>query len=184
MAVLLAVLDTASALGKDSGLDPWIAFRAAFRTTKDDPMVFEKVYSYNYDGKEYTDGAVSQNYHLVQAAELSQPIGFRTSAMAFISARNNMVHELGHVLTYNWSSKNLDNVPGGLLNEEGWPESPASANITWRQHPSRFDEGTVYPGEVFADMFLGRVYNKWGAGTTGDRRREYITDAMNSIWDD
>jgi len=52
----------------------------------------------------------------------------------------------------------------------------------WRQHPSRMDNNTFDRGEVFADMFLGWVFNEFAndpAGV-GALRRVEMDRIMNT----
>jgi RHS repeat-associated protein len=162
-------------------------------------MDFEWVNSYVVNEIEYTTGAVAVDSHHIKWASMSQetisqPGGIRTEHMAFVDARNNVVHELGHAFAYHWSASipgsdgeaipnpaHPYNVfPGSFLTDQpdSWPVSPTSAGLTWRQHPSRFDNGVSSRGEVFADMFLGWTFNKWGSGEIGSQRRDFMTTNM------
>jgi len=78
----------------------------------------------------------------------------------------------------------VKDVTSDYLNEDGWPVSPVSAQKKWRQHPSSMDKDpgtgvtTRYPGEVFADMFLGWTFNTWGSGSMGAMRKNLMTTNM------
>jgi hypothetical protein len=119
--------------------------------------------------------------------------------LAFIDARNNVVHEFGHAFAHRWRASipnpsNPDEMipnpahpynmyPASALQEEGWPESPASAQLTWRQHPAQWDRdknGNIVPvrGEYFADTFLGWTFDTWGTGNIANTRREFMITNM------
>jgi RHS repeat-associated protein len=141
-------------------------------------------------------GGCTSSRHLINFVSMSTPGENRTADMAYMSATNNAVHELGHAFAYRWPASipdpnglagstinNPDNpvnqVPLALLTDlAGWPESPESAHLTWRQHPCSMDDGTCYAGEVFADMFLGWTYSTYGSDETGTARKEFMTTNM------
>ena len=135
----------------------------------------------------------------------------RTEDMAYVANRNLVVHELGHAFGYKIPEriddpnnsdpavtiKNPDhpaNRVGNyqnkiLLSDRGWPVSPVSANRTWRQHPCSDDLGTCYEIEVFADMFLGWIFDEWGTdprdieivNARKDFMREYMPHWLGSF---
>jgi hypothetical protein len=120
-------------------------------------------------------GGYTHSSHWIEFATLSETMGERTSEMAFVSARNNIVHELGHAfakLMYYDSvgPLNNNNIPAGLRVEEGFYPSPRSAMRTWRQHP-----GDLSPSEIFADMFLGWVYDKWDSNGAGTDKSNFMS---------
>ncbi len=185
-AALDAVVAVAKAMSTVSGRSADAAFRDAYATTANDMLEFKKVGSYTFNGKSYSDGAVTINHHLIEFATLSQPGGNRTDGMAFTSARNNVVHELGHSFARTSNDLKLDTLPGKFMSEDGWPTSPISANLTWRQHPSSMDGGQFLSGEVYADMFLGWTFGVWGQDPEGygAARRNYMTNSMEEFWAD
>ena len=107
----------------------------------------------------------------------------RNTSTSQIRSRNNVVHELGHAFDHK-----LGEIPRSTLEATwsgvGWGgECFYQANfprrgvtkgpyygfasqigvLDWQMNSSNS------PGEEFADMFLGWVYNKWEAGTVGNR---------------
>ncbi|MDD5760076.1 MAG: hypothetical protein PHI06_13455 [Desulfobulbaceae bacterium] len=107
--------------------------------------------------------------------------------MAFINARNNVVHELGHAFAqlFYGSDRKYDekgpylNIPDEFLNNEGFYKSPPSASRTWQQHPCTKND--CPPQEIFADMFLGGTFDTWASGEIGPMRDVFMTTNM-TIW--
>jgi hypothetical protein len=107
--------------------------------------------------------------------------------MAFVNARNNVVHELGHALGQQWYRKDGSYDPAGpyanipsdpdTLGNEGYYPSPVSASLTWRQHPCTPQDCTG--NEAFADMFLGWTYDRWEDSDIGDWRDFFMTSNMD-----
>jgi hypothetical protein len=125
-------------------------------------------------------GGVTETSHHIIFASLTLPGGNRTDEMAFTSARNNVVHELGHSFAQGWYRKDGSygsngpyvNMNDNLLVEGGFHESPVSANRTWRQNPD------ISPTEIFADMFLGWTYDTWADNKVGIGRDNFMTTNM------
>ena len=140
-------------------------------------------------------GGATIDAHYIKFASLSLPGGGRTPEMAFVDARNNVVHEFGHVFANLWYYRNDEGnsvydpsgpygtehaIPIKYLSDEGfylYPE-PTSATHTWRQHPC--DADGCSPHEVFADMFLGWTFGKWADNNVGTWRDNYMTTNMAS----
>ena len=102
--------------------------------------------------------------------------GNRTEEMAFVDARNNVVHEFGHITLLKHSRKKLK---VSLISDKGWPESPVSAQTTWRQHSCKMDEpGDCQENEVFSDMFLGWVFDTYSTDkeSPGPDRKTFMDD--------
>jgi hypothetical protein len=164
-------------------------FRAVYGITAGNPLIFQW-------GCSECNGAGGFTYssHKIGFASLAEPTtaggGFKTDAMAFREAVNNVVHELGHAFakrTYDPSGP-LFNLPSGLVNNNDgfylYPE-PDGASLTWRQHPYPCYSGpNPYCGsEDFADMFLGWTYGKWGNDALGvGRRRETFMNQNMGAW--
>ncbi len=135
-------------------------------------------------------GACTSTSRQINIASLSEAIGFRTESMAFISARNNIVHELGHAFANRWSLKGggysygspyyTGTLPQELLGtDEGFAISPISASRTWRQHPIKMTNGGAQ-SEIFADMFLGWTFSTWGNNKMGKKRSSFMNSYMPS----
>lgn len=159
-------------------------------------FTFHKVISFQYNGKTITDGACACGVpDVVTVSRLARKGDVRTDQMAQDINRNNIVHELGHMFANNWKrdiivdNKDVPNpdhpynmYSSALLTENGWPDPIPGASLMWRQHPSRMDNNTFDRGEVFADMFLGWVFNEFAndpAGV-GALRRVEMDRIMNT----
>jgi hypothetical protein len=137
-------------------------------------------YARNHEDECTPGGGFTHSSHWIEFASLSEPGGNRTSEMAFVNARNNIVHELGHAFANrlaNDSTGPLDILESpyllSLRDEEGFHLSPESASRTWRQHP-----GNTSPSEIFADMFLGWTYNEWADDEYGEKRALFMDSNM------
>ena len=161
-----------------------MAFAMVFQTG----VTFAWVDSYtDHQGNVYHSGAITKSSKRIEFASMPEPIGERTPEMAFTSTRNNVVHELGHVFASLWFKKRggydpagpYANIPGDgeFLSNEGFYPSPTSANRTCRQHPCSAGDYAC-PNEVFADMFLGWTFGKWGDGNIGARRQGFMATNM------
>ena len=126
-------------------------------------------------------GGCTSSSRVVNFAYLSMPGGNRSPGTAATSARNNVVHELGHAFAARWRSgaeSGPYNTIGSFENRrlrltaQGFHPSPESASLTWRQHPS--PQGN----EVFADMFLGWTFDMWDSGAMGVRRERFMATNM------
>jgi len=161
-------------------------------------LAFNKIYrglELVWDSSRPT-GGLAENTHRIVFGGLSTPtapFGHRSQTMAFINARNNVVHELGHAFAQIWYVWNPDtrksdylstgpysNVPGELVNNEGFYPNPEHEELTWRQHPCTAGESGC-GNEVFAYMFLGWTFDKWGndALGIGSLRDELMTNQMD-----
>jgi RHS repeat-associated protein len=182
LAVVEGVVDVAIRQSSYSGEPAIRTFRNTFETF-DRPLEFRKMESYDYYDtktetmKTATGGAYTVNSHLILVTRLAQTGPNRSEAFAFFLARNNIVHEFGH--TFQASIETIGrNIPESMVNDDGWPKSPSGSNNLWRQHPCFWDVNCI-PSEVFADMFLGWVYNVWGKDKT---RFEYMDNEMDKLW--
>ncbi|TFH34800.1 MAG: hypothetical protein E4G99_08745 [Anaerolineales bacterium] len=118
---------------------------------------------------------------------------YRTEEVAFQASVNNVVHELGHAFANLWWT--VDPETGAveysedgpyhqlglrehdyLLTNDGFQKGMNAAENLWRQHP----ENIPTPNEVFADMFLGWVYDQWLDDQNGERRQDYMGENMES----
>ena len=201
MATLDGVKSVASKFGLVMGLPPAVAFGNVFKEGLNLTMGLEGAL---YACALITAGGCtssSSQINFVPNPNLAflDAIENRTADMAYIANRNLVVHEIGHAFANKIPTRIDDpNNPDPtatienpehpansvdsyknqiLLNERGWPVSPVSANLTWRQHPRSFDKGTFLPIEVFADMFLGWTFEEWGS----DLKDREIVDARKSF---
>jgi RHS repeat-associated protein len=109
---------------------------------------------------------------------------------------NNVIHELGHAFNdrlggypafavskytvsingEDWEMNSRINTPDkfGLVRYGFYEDAERSGTRTWVQ------SGQVDPGgsEVFADMFLGWVYNKWAMNVYGNERARFMNEHM------
>jgi hypothetical protein len=186
LAVLYAVEAVARKMASFHGtVDEFVAFQRVYGS-----LIFNKVVSFIYNGRTFTDGACAcGGGSVVTVARLARKGDVRTEQMAFDLNRNNIVHELGHLFAGNWrETVNGELNPNNpyymyldsLLTEDGWPVSPVGASLMWRQHPSRMDGGTFDRGEVFADMFLGWIFGVFADDDAGigDLRRNEMDRIM------
>jgi hypothetical protein len=170
------------------GGTPWGAFRKVFGVSHNNPLVIDYGNCKECNG----EGAYTPSTKLIQVANLSDPIGARTPDMAFINARNNIVHELGHVFGqkfYYWNEETQKyeyssdgpyfSIPNWFLNNDGFAKSPEAASTTWQQHPCVV--GDCSPNEIFADMFLGWTFDKRASGPEGNDRNNFMLRNM-MIW--
>jgi hypothetical protein len=107
------------------------------------------------DCSSITAGGCTNNAHLINWMSMPRPSKYKSAEMAYIEARNNVVHELAHAFAAQWVSRVTDPnnhdetipnpthpynlYPATAMIEEGWPESPLGAELTWRQHPAHWD---------------------------------------------
>jgi RHS repeat-associated protein len=100
-----------------------------------------------------------------------------TEAGNMAQVSHNATHELGHGIDQRggraaranlaavWDNENLRRANRGFAGDfPGWQQSTGGGE-----------------GEVFADMFLGWVYNTWGPGHSGANRSRYMEANMPSI---
>jgi hypothetical protein len=164
------------------GGDPWDAFGSVFS----DGITFAWVDSYEYQGKTYISGAVTRSSSRIEFASLTVAVGNRTEEVAFISARNNVVHELAHAFANRWdyeetSGPYATGIPIKYQNNDGFYPSPPSTERTWRQHPCTYTTNPNCGHEVFADQFLGWTFGMWDDSKMGTWRRDYMSLYM-PIW--
>jgi len=163
-------------------------FIAAYDTSESNPLIFQW-------GCSECNGAGGYTYssHKIGFASLAEETisggGYRTDAMAFREAVNNVVHELGHAFAKRWYSPDgtydplgpLANLPSVLVNNnEGFYPSPGAAALTWRQHPYPcVATPNPYCGsEEYADMFLGWTYGMWADNRMGEKRADFMNQYM------
>ena len=135
-----------------------------------------------FDGGGCTNSASSINFVRLVEETVSWG-GYITVFDAFLSARNNVVHELGHAFASLWYHQGnyspdgpygTGQIPSNLLNELGFIKVAVPNQLTWRQHP-----GDTGQNEIFSDMFLGWTYGVWDYGVPmGYRRDEFMTTNM------
>jgi len=188
LATVTAVVDVAVKMGAQAGKTAIDAFRTGFNTYGQF-LEIRKMVNYPYFNENTqkwetaTDGGLTVNSHLIYITRLAQPSGdngYRSDALAFTIARNNIVHELGHAFAS--SNPGVGNsIPGSLISDYGWPAKIDGGYYLWRQHPCTWDK-ICKSSEVYADMFLGWVYNTWGTDFPGPKRMEYMTTDMTSYW--
>ncbi len=188
LAALSAIVDVAVKMGAKVGRTAIDAFRIGFKTYVQ-PLEIRKMANYPYFNENTqkwdtaTDGGLTVNSHLIYLTRLAQPSGlggYHSDALAFAIARNNIVHELGHA----FASSNPgvgNNIPGSLVTDNGWPAKIDGGGYLWRQHPCSWDP-VCKSSEVYADMFLGWVYNTWSTDILGSKRMEYMTTDMTTYW--
>jgi RHS repeat-associated protein len=153
-AIYLGVQSTAEKISTTKGINKYDAFISTYETSESTPMIFTWGNCNECQG----GGAYTYSSHDIRFASMAaewQP-DFQ------LRSRNNVVHELGHAFSAIKSSLPViklsnDMKTNGLLtrgykwNYYGF----ASASITWQQHPDSS------PSEVFADQFLGWVFDNW-----------------------
>lgn len=99
--------------------------------------------------------ACTVSKHQINIFNFYKECGKRTPLMAHIQNRNLIVHEIGHVFAKKFKNDLYDLLPYKLLNNKDFYPSPISAEMTWRQSRE------MTKPEIFADMFLGWVFNRW-----------------------
>lgn len=188
-AIVEAVVAVGHAFARISGawgLSPTEAFIAVYEN-----ITFRKVPSYTYQEVEYTGGCLAESSHSVRCANFWSNSEYRQQPLTNLMNRNMIVHELGHLFSYNWLSESPPGVPNPahpynitathipyLLGCGGWPIPEVYAQNLWNQHPC---EGQGCEGEVFADMFLGWVFNVWSTEGSGPARRDFMNENM-PLW--
>ena len=164
----------ASALGMK--VNPAAAYTAIFGSvTITKGLANANDYCTNHMG---SAGGCTSSGHLINFAKLQQETvsggGVITEKIAFMAARNNVVHELGHAFANLWYRKDgkydysgpYGQISNNLRNESGFAPLPSDvipgSVLIWRQHPN-----DTSPQEIFADMFLGWTFNTWAANDIG-----------------
>ncbi|NIM92088.1 MAG: hypothetical protein GTO18_00005, partial [Anaerolineales bacterium] len=162
-AILAAIEAVGTKSAEITGGTAFDAFRNIYRTSANDPLVLTWGNCPDCNGA----GAYTYGAHDIRWA--SMPPILNDPSLDFIRARNNIVHELGHALENvllmtpedGWIKPGRELVESALENDvlpervEGMKSGFASLPLTWQMNPSA-DEG-----EVFADQFLGWVFNQW-----------------------
>ena len=98
------------------------------------------------------NGAITRKTHLVEIADIEYQVED--------SIRNNIVHELGHVLDNNYG--NPSNImPDNFKDVRNqFMFQPGDDGVMWQLHPPA--EGSESNNsETFADMFVAYTYNRW-----------------------
>jgi hypothetical protein len=156
---------------------PWEAFRKHYKTSADDPLLVElDPDCYYCRSREAVSACGGQTSGSVGGISCVPQFGFTESPHHILFAsmsettdpmyralkqRNNVVHELAHA---------FDQIRG-LVGRNGLPADIATNRYglapggAWQQST----EDT--PGEVFADSFLGLIYDTWETDPVG------LTDA-------
>jgi hypothetical protein len=191
LAIVLAVLFTGDALAREIG--GGISSVDAFRSVYADGITL----TWGTDGTDGATGQCTTDWGGGGCTSSSSQINFYGSSLAspnnsnrpwdiaITLARNNVVHEFGHAfgsllnaIHPNWKPySNIDRSWTG--SEKGYHPSPDSARATWRQARSADDYNTG--NQVFADMFLGWVFNAWADDKWGSWRGDEMFDFM-SLW--
>jgi RHS repeat-associated protein len=179
-----AVYAMGDRLAKEIGGTPWNAFREIYGYVN---------FTWGLEGAKgecttITAGGCTTSAHQINFMSMAQPHGNKTTEMAALEARNNIIHELGHAFADIWYRKDGSydpkgpyvNIPGDndMLSNRGFHPSPVSARLTWRQHPcTAGDFGCA--NEVFADMFLGWTFDTWESDRFGKARDLFMTTNMS-----
>ncbi|GJQ33922.1 MAG: hypothetical protein HBSAPP04_27610 [Ignavibacteriaceae bacterium] len=156
-----------------NGMSPVDAFREVF---DEEVNVTWGLEGAGLGCKMITGGACVTSSKQINFLSMSTPGGWRNFTMALRSARNHVVHEFGHAFASRYGDSPegpYRNIPSILIKSpRGFASSPMSANLTWRQNPEKS------ASEVFADMFLGWVFDMWAADSFGDMRDDFMTERM------
>ena len=160
VAVRRGAMDVAFALGSVNHLSAAEAFREAFGTSASDRLEFRRVASFTYDANQdgvletYTAGGVTRSRHLIVLANLSN--------WNFGTARNNVVHELGHAFNVA-HGRHPQNFAGRYLGINAKLLRPFDT-CQWQLRSA--DNAS----EMFADMFIAWTYNAWNTYTDENAR--------------
>jgi len=118
-------------------------------------LIFKRVYSYEYNGKSYYDGACAcggEGAILFTSFYQWDESYSRSWSTTMVMNRNLVVHELGHLYYPAAGNPALDGLSRGAL---------IPGNI-WQQHPPTMNaDGQDIPGELFADTFVAWVFDAW-----------------------
>lgn len=133
----------------------------------------------NFAGSCAAGGAVTLSSSHIMISSLSQ---HSDPQRDFIRRRNNIVHELGHAFDQIMGeqprlavSNGWANLQRGDVEGENYGFASALNVRDWQQNPANENH------EVFADMFLGWVFNRWATNPTGDYRQSWMNVNM-SAW--
>jgi hypothetical protein len=206
---LMAVKGTvlvAEKLAETMGMTSAEAFRMAYETSSENPLIYfwgtdqnqmEDKYrnrpDYQLSGtaKGISKGGCTSNQHLINFMYMSG-----TNGHVDQRGMNNVIHELGHALGSRACGRMEDHMQndywqppynGQLGNRANGFASPPPPPFDWQQS----DEKTSTPGEVFADMFLGWVCDKWEQDPTnpgdltqaGQARKDFMDSHMPEFLD-
>jgi hypothetical protein len=109
---------------------------SAFNTVFQNRVTLAWVSSYtDYKGNVYTGGAITKSSTRIEIASLSRPGWYRSEDVAFVDARNTIVHEFGHAFGQLWYGKDgkynqsgpygsFAPIPVEYLSNEGFHPSP------------------------------------------------------------
>jgi hypothetical protein len=192
----LGIAAAATTIGSVTGQTSWDAFRDAFSTSAEDPLRLERVSSGYCQNGTFDGGGCTQSSHHIQFGAILYNPSTPQSVVKW--AAHNIVHELGHAIQAdiptwipdpnnpNTKMKNPDHpvhqIPGTFYVDEGWPNYPGSRY--WRMHPCANDPpGKCGGGEVWADMFLGWVYDTFAVDQAGlgNQRRQFMNETMSDL---
>ncbi|MBM3153514.1 MAG: hypothetical protein FJZ96_15125 [Chloroflexi bacterium] len=160
-------VDSKLAITRDLGESPTESFRAVFGTDTT-PLHFlwgNTSDEYYDDGIDIGQGGLTVGDTILKTDHSSvYLIKFVSIDDEAISARNNVVHELGHLF-----NRVMDDVPYNSMNaalsgnvalqrpDTTLPRGFASAGFPWQQSTRDIDRYW----EIFADQFLGWVFDTW-----------------------
>ncbi|MDH5508415.1 MAG: RHS repeat-associated core domain-containing protein [Anaerolineae bacterium] len=197
--ILQAVIRVAHAFARALGGDysPVSAFKAVFGLTASRSFTFSKC----GDETKSCDGAwravtTSSNQIVVNPSKWYKGVNY------VMKNTRMLVHEFGHAFNsrlcdvqgpddacYNTSSKYgaYNDMQGNNLSRPSYEQKDEYGNVTgywgfaggqadWQFTVTNYTDS----GEIWADMFLGWVYGKWGDNYMGRHRRDYMNDAMGN----
>ena len=134
---------------------------------------------------EFAAGGCTASTHQIYFLSLAEANSANKSFdEAVREAINNVVHELGHSFGNKWYPADpslpydpagpYKNIPPDMLNGDGFYPSSEGASLTWQQHPCTAGDYAC-PGEIYADMYLGWVYDQWADNKAGAARDQFMT---------
>ncbi len=190
IAIMAAVVDTAVKLGSEMNTISQNAFMTKMLSEGKD-LIIRRVKNYSYFGEIYTAGCVTQLIGLIECGNLAHT-SERCSLEVFILNRNNLVHEFGHV--YNANSNQIPNNATKKALSENQIDSRGPNSNLFYGFASKYQKGSpwqqslsVTNGEIWADRFLGWVFDKWEKDQFGnmtieaERRARFMNTTMN-LW--
>jgi RHS repeat-associated protein len=155
-AVLAGVSSVAMRMESVKGRSGIALFRESFDTSDTNPLVM--VMGTSATGVSLSDecskigsGGCSTNSHTINFASL-YPNGY------FSSARNNVVHELGHAFNRGHSSHPMEALPGNYVIDRDEILLP-TVTVTWQLHIDYTSSS-----ETFADFFVAWTFDAWQPG--------------------
>jgi hypothetical protein len=146
---------------------PESAFKSAFDTNSEKPLVMKKVNSYDYLGESFSYGAVTRSSHLIEFANISY--------YSFQSVVNNIVHELGHAYDAGHEIVPRESLPSVFVDNRSTILHPTEGT-RWQMNSS------MNSYETFADFYVAWMYDVWGpdANTTFDGATQSPKDWMTT----